>query len=172
MRRRTLAARVGLVTTAVAAVAVLIAGLVSYGLVLGAADDEAQRVLARQADVVASTAVPESGRSGRVAIRVGSLRQQGIAVARIGRAGRALGDPLAVQAWSSSPAVRDGRSLRIRLGGESVLVETRKLESGGAVVLAQPRSQAGGLAGRVLRRTTLALLAGLAVAAVAGVVLA
>ena len=45
-----MAGRLALLTTAVAAVAVLIAGAVSLGLVRSAAEDEARKSLARQAD--------------------------------------------------------------------------------------------------------------------------
>jgi len=170
VRRPTLASRIALVTTAVATVAVLIAGLVSYGLVRGAADDEAQHTLARQADIIAGTVQPESARTARAQPRLGTLlRRQGIAIARISRSGNVTGDPLARQAAAGLPPA--DRSLRKAIGGETVLVEARLLDSGGAVVLAQPRSQAGG-AGRVLGRTTLALLAGLAVAVAAGLLLA
>jgi two-component system OmpR family sensor kinase len=173
--RPTLAARIALVTTAVAAVAVLIAGVVSYGLVRGAADAEAQRALARQADVVAGTSLADGGRVLKVPVRVASLlRKQGISIGRVTPGGVVGGDPLARQAAAAAGAGAGEatRSLRTRIAGETVLVEIRALEGGGAMVLAQPRSQAGGLAGQVLRRTVLALLAGLAVAAVAGIVLA
>ncbi len=175
MSRPTLAARIAQVTIAVAAVAVLIAGLVSYGLVRGAADAEAQRALARQADVVAGTPQSDSVRGPKVPGRVAVLlRRQGIAIGWVTRGGVVLGDPLARRA--AAVAYRrtgDGpRSLRTRIGGDLVLVEVRPLDTGAAIVLAQPRSQAGGLAAPVLRRTLLALLAGLAVAAGAGLLLA
>ncbi|MEP6695686.1 MAG: HAMP domain-containing sensor histidine kinase [Pseudonocardiales bacterium] len=177
MRRPTLAARIGLVTTAVAAVAVLIAGLVSYGLVRRAADVEAQHALARQADVIAGTPVSSPGRPDRVPVqqRVAFLlRRQGIAIAWETREGVALGDRLARRAAATAPggSSADRQSFRTGVDGETVLVEIRPLDSGGLLVLAQPRSQATGVAAQVLRRTTLALLAGLAVAALAGIVLA
>ena len=180
MSRPTLASRIALVTTAVAAVAVLIAGLVSYGLVRGAADDEAQRALARQADIIAGTAeggtagaaqpgAQDPTAAGRAQPRLGALlRRQGIAVARVSRAGQITGDPLARQA--AQPPSQD-RSQRRQIAGETVLVEERLLDNGAAVVLAQPRSAAPG-AGRLLARTSAALLIGLAVAALAGLLLA
>ncbi|MDQ6874052.1 MAG: HAMP domain-containing histidine kinase [Actinomycetota bacterium] len=176
MTRPTLASRIALVTTAVAGVAVLIAGVVSYGLVRSAADDEAQHTLARQADIVAGTQQQLNPRAVKDHVRIrGLLRRQGIAIAVVNRNGglSADSDPLA-RAVTPATGVAAGasQSFRTRVRGETVLVETRPLESGGAIVLAQRRSQASGLAERVLRRTGLALLAGLAVAALAGVLLA
>lgn len=176
MTRPTLASRIALVTTAVAAVAVLIAGLVSYGLVRGAADDEAQQALARQADVIAGTQEGDTARPRKVAVptRVGQqLRQQGIQFVVVTRAGGVVGrDPLARRAADLGDPDAADQSFRTRMEGETVLVETRVLPGGGAIVLAQPRSETSGLAGRVLGRTVLALLAGLAVAVIAGLLLA
>ncbi len=176
MTRPTLASRIALVTTAVATVAVLIAGLVSYGLVRDAADAEAQRALGRQADVIAGTQLAPRPGVGKLPARVGVLLlRQGISVARVNPQGKVSGEvgPLARQVVAGADTSGElPRSFRTRVGGETVLVETRSLDTGGAIVLAQPRSQATGLAGQVLRRTALALLAGLAVAALAGVLLA
>jgi len=168
--RPSLASRIALVTTAVAAVAVLIAGLVSYGLVRGAADDEAQHTLARQADIIAGTQPNDAAPAVQPQPRLATLlRRQGIAVARVSRNGTVSGDPLARQAAAGH--LPGDRSERMRIGGETVLVEARLLDHGGAIVLAQPRSQAAG-AGQLLRRNALALLAGLTVAVAAGVLLA
>lgn len=176
MTRPTLASRIALVTTAVAGVAVLIAGVVSYGLVRSAADDEAQHALSRQADIVAGAQQQLNPRAVKDRLRLrGLLRRQGIAVAVVNPSGAltADSDPLARAVMPATGLTAGGRaSFRTRVRGETVLVEARPLESGGAIVLAQRRSQASGLAERVLRRTGLALLAGLAVAALAGAVLA
>lgn len=176
MTRPALASRIALVTTAVAAVAVIIAGLVSYGLVRGAADDEAQRALARQADVIAGTQEGNPGprRKSPLPQRAGQqLRQQGIRFVVINRNGSLVGDdPLARRAADLLGDPATSRSFRTRIDGETVLVESRLLPAGGAIVLAQPRSETTGLAGRMLWRTTLALLAGLAVAVIAGLLLA
>src|SRR5262249_61035729 len=56
--------------------------------------------------------------------------------------------------------------------GGAVLVEARPTSDGGAVVLAQRRSDARGLGTAIFRRTLLALLIGLAVAGPAGIWLA
>jgi len=176
VNRPTLASRIALVTTTVAAVAVLIAGLVSYGLVRGAAEDEAQQALARQADVIAGIQERDIAPQRKIAVpqRIGQpLRQQGIQFVLISRAGTIVGrDPLARQAAGPLGAEPGNRSFRTRIDGETVLVESRMLPDGGAIVLAQPRSETTGLAGRVLWRTTLALAAGLTVAAFAGLLLA
>ncbi|MFD1150808.1 two-component sensor histidine kinase, partial [Saccharothrix hoggarensis] len=76
--RTSLAFRVTALCLAVAAVAVVVAGLVSARLVLTASREVAREALADQADVVAGQ-LGEAGRPGRARV-VEVLRGQGIAV--------------------------------------------------------------------------------------------
>jgi len=179
--RGTFAGRTALLTTAVAAVVVVIAVLVGYGLVRSAAESEARRALARQADVVAGTSVPGPGAGGRLGPYgqrlVPLLRRQGIEVVRVGPQGRPAGlDPVARDAVAPySQDLAAGRrvsAVETTPGGETVLLEGRPLDEGGAVVLVQRRDESRALARRLVGRAVLALLAGLAVAALAGFLLA
>jgi hypothetical protein len=72
-RRGTLAGRIALVTTAVAAVAVLVAGLVSLSLVNRAGDADARRTLSALADAAAEGA-GGNGRLGDGSVALGRQR--------------------------------------------------------------------------------------------------
>jgi len=167
-----MAGRVALLTTAVAAVAVLIAGAVSYGFVRDAAEGEARKSLARQADVVAEGGgVRDGGRlaAGRL---LRTLDRQGIVVVRIGRTGEVRAtDPAAAAAsrrYAGSLRGGDDVSAATTVDGETYLVEGRPLPSGGAVLLVQRRDDSRALGRQLVGRTVLALIIGLAVAALAG----
>ncbi|GAB3599950.1 HAMP domain-containing sensor histidine kinase [Angustibacter peucedani] len=173
LRRPTLAQRTTLVITATVALAVLLAALLSVGLVRQAARGEAQRALARQAEVV--TGLLDAAQPARAGQALRVLRQTDTPVARLTADGQARGDALAVA------AVERGRerllagqpvSLRFVDGRRTVIAEGRPLEGGGALVLARTQSDAIGPAVRLLWRQVLALAIALVVAVVAGVVLA
>jgi two-component system OmpR family sensor kinase len=179
-RRPGLARRVALVTTTVATVAVLITGLVSVGLVRGAAETQARRTLDTQAGLVAQ--VLDTARQGRLPrVRLNSLvtllRRQQITVLRVGPDG-VLSGPLGAPTARTLPApdlaaLAAGRPVDAvrRIGDRRVFLAGRALESGGGVALVQPASAAEDVSGPVGRRVLLALLVGLVVAAVAGWVL-
>ena len=179
-RRRTLAARIALVTTAVAVVAVLVAGLVSLGLVRSAGDTDARRTLATLADAAAA-GTEGSGRPGTAAARRVRTRNQlnalKIDFTFITRQGDTTGGPadgLAAQALTAPErqAVVGGRSLSFTrdVAGTRTLVEARPATNGG-IVLAQALSDAS-VARQAVGRIGVALLVGLAVAVLAGVLLA
>ena len=181
VRRQTLAGRIALVTTAVAVVAVLVAGLVSLSLVNRAGDADARRTLAALADAAADAA----GGNGRLGERpalsrtrtANQLRALKIDFTFLTRAGGTTGGPadgLASQALSAAErkAVVSGQpmSLTRDVGGVRTLVEARPATVGG-VVLAQSVSDAS-FARSAVQRIAIALLIGLAVAVLAGLVLA
>jgi len=179
-RRRTLAARIALVTTAVAAVAVLVAGLVSVGLVRSAGDEDARRTLSALADAAADGA-GGTGRLGGTLVGRQRTRNQLTALkidfTLLTRAGEATGGPvdgLAARALTGPEraAVVAGRSLSLTrdMAGRRTLVEARPAANGG-VVLAQALSDAS-YARQAAGRIGVALLLGLAVAVVAGILLA
>ncbi len=174
MTRRTLAFRVALVTTVVAVVTVVVAGLVSYSLVRSAALGQARRSLAALATTVAVQRA-ESGEVLRLHRQVRFLTAEKIRLAAITRTGVVVGDPLARQILTPEDraTVLSGRDLSVtrRVSGGTVLVEARPTGPGG-VVLVQRQNDAAGLAAPVLRRTLLALLIGLVVAVIAGLLLA
>jgi two-component system sensor histidine kinase BaeS len=178
--RGTLAARIALVTTAVAAVAVLVAGLVSLGLVRSAGDADARRTLAALADAAGDTATRTGALGGPVVSRQrirNQLSALDIDFAFLTRAGGTSGGPAdgrAARALTAQEraAVVGGESLSLTrdVGGTRTLVEARPTTSGG-IVLAQALSDAS-FARQAAGRIGIALLVGLAVAVVAGIVLA
>ena len=167
--RDRLATRITLVSLTVAFIAVAIAGLVSFGLVRGAAQDQARVSLARQADLLATTL--DRGAAQRPAAVTALLRRQQVTVDQLGP-----GEPVPAFLTSADVAtLQSGQSLsvvRTRPNGTEVLVEGRPLTGGRAVVLAQPASVAEGAATGSRRRLVLPLLLGLVGAGVAGLLLA
>ncbi|HEY2174951.1 MAG TPA: HAMP domain-containing sensor histidine kinase [Mycobacteriales bacterium] len=173
-RRRTLAFRVALVTTVVAVVTVVVAGLVSFSLVRSAALGQARRSLGALATTVAVQRA-QTGEVLRLHRQVRLLSAEKIRIAMITPAGAVVGDPLARDILTSGDVqgVLAGHDLSVtrRESGSTVLVEARPTGSSG-VVLVQRQNDAAGLAAPVLRRTLLALLIGLVVAVIAGLLLA
>jgi two-component system, OmpR family, sensor kinase len=179
-RRRTLAGRVALVTTAVAVVAVLVAGLVSLGLVRSAGDADARKTLSALADAAADSAGGQ-GRLARPALARQRTRNQLTALkidfTFLTRTGAPTGGPadgLATRALTEQErqAVVSGVPLSLTrdVGGTRTLVEARPVPNGG-IVLAQALSDASFARGAV-GRIGVALLVGLAVAVLAGLLLA
>jgi two-component system OmpR family sensor kinase len=159
-----------LVTTAVAAVAVVLAGGVSFNLVRGAAESQARATLGRQAEILAGAPgllAPANRRIDRI------FTQQNIQVVTVTAAGRATGAAadIVTDADRNTLAADDQISTVTRFRGHRVLVEGRSLESGGGVVLVQRDTVVAGVAASARRRVFLALLIGLVGAAVAGVLL-
>ena len=166
-----LAWQTALATTAVAAVAVLLAGAVSFPLIRGAAESQARATLGRQAEILAGAPgllSPANRRIDRI------FTQQNIQVVVLTAAGRETGVAAGVLTEADRTALSADQPVSrvTRLGGNRVLVEGRALEAGGGVVLVQRESVVGGVAASGSRRILVALLIGLAGAAVAGVVLA
>jgi len=171
-------------------VAVLVAGLVSLGLVRSAGDAEARRTLAALADA-ASDGGAHAGPFGRPLPARQRTRAQladlKIDFALLGSTGGVLGSTrghaggqdgtgsgLAARALDTGERARvvagTPLSLIREVGGRRALVEARPTATGG-LVLAQPLSEAS-IAGQAVGRIGLAMLVGLAVAALAGLLLA
>jgi two-component system OmpR family sensor kinase len=175
-RRTSLAARTILVTTAVAVVAVLIAGAVALNLVRGAAEAQARTTLGRQADLLASSLERGTGRGGALgpARLANLLRAQRIQVAMVDATGRVRGQAGLVT-QTDLDALSAGRTVsRVESSGPlgRAFVEGRAADGGGGVVLRQPTNVVGPDLADARKRIALALLAGLAAAVLAGVVLA
>jgi two-component system OmpR family sensor kinase len=172
--RRGLAGQIALLTTVVALVAVLLAALVSVGLIRGAAQAEARRTLARQADGYA-TVLDRPVRQATAQPRLAALlRRQGLFLVQITAAGRAVGPDTSLVPAAIVDDVAAGHpvSTVVRTGGPARYVEGRPLEAGGGIVLGQPADPSGALASSLRLRLLLALAVGLAGAAAAGVLLA
>jgi two-component system sensor histidine kinase BaeS len=166
--------RLVLVTTAVAAVAVLVAGLVSIRLVTSAAEDQARSTLGRQADIAAGLADQNGIAQQRPAL-ARALRIDQISLVRVTPRGRLVpvgGDGVVTDADAQTLlAGREVSDVRHDASHHKVFVEGRPADNGGAVVLWQPSRVARGASRSALLRITLALLVGLAGAALAGVLL-
>ncbi|WP_426566593.1 sensor histidine kinase [Angustibacter sp. McL0619] len=171
--RPSLAQRTTLVITATVTLAVLVAGLLSIGLVRQAARGEARRSLASQADLVSD--LVDVANPARITQGLRALRAANTPVARVQPNGTVRGDALAVLAAERGKArLQAGQpvSLTFQASGRTVIAEGRPLSNGGALVLARTQSDALGPAVRLLWRQILALGIALVVAIVAGVLLA
>ncbi len=169
--RSGLVVRVVAATVAAAAVAGLMAAGLLLGQVRGAAVQQAQAALARQADLVASSVEATAGVGGptRPIRLVRVLEQQGV-------------NAFVLSADGRKPAQLSEEQAQTLLSGESVsvvnsdqepelLIEGRPV-SGGAIVLTQPVTVIADVAAESRRRILIAVLVGLAGASVIGVVLA
>lgn len=174
---RSLATRAGLLTGVIAAVAVLIAGLVALPLVRGAAEAQAQVALASQADLVRDVATNphdfdgdgDRGPSadGR-ALRglVAYLRAQGVAVTAI-VPGSSV--PVAMTtAQVRQVAAGKPVSSRACMASQCVFVEARPVGSGTGIALIQPVSVVSAVTSTAVSRIALALVVGFAAAVAIG----
>ena len=174
--RQPLAVGIALVTTAVAACAVLLAGLVSLGQIDRAAEQEARDGLAADADLVASAI--DALRLGRPArtVRLGQtlrlFERQGLTVVLIPT--EAADRVVPVLTLAEADAVRAGQDLSgaREVDGHRVIYEARATEDRAGVLVYQPAEAAGAAQQEARRRLLLALVAGLAGSALVGVLLA
>ncbi|HVX42400.1 MAG TPA: HAMP domain-containing protein, partial [Mycobacteriales bacterium] len=169
-RRRGLAFRVGVVTAVVALLSVLVAALLSFGLVRRAADTTARHQLGRQADLVAGLspgrALPQHVRN--------LLAHSGIRVLIVLPDGR-IADRSRLLPLADRRQLRSGRRLSKveTIDGQRSYVEGRQRDfGGGAVALVQRARDAPAAQRSFLDRELVALLVGLAVAVLAGALLA
>jgi two-component system OmpR family sensor kinase len=160
--------RIALSTVAAALVGLLAAGLVAVGLVRTSYDDQARANLHNQAQLLAQAV--DTGKLRPVQRPL--LRALKLRYVRVQPDGTGAGQRLLTA--SELTAAQQGRELRTtrRLEGQRVLVDVEPVSSGGGVVVFQPLSEARAVTAHVLRRLTLASLAGLGVAVVIGVTLA
>ncbi|HEY3926385.1 MAG TPA: HAMP domain-containing sensor histidine kinase [Acidothermaceae bacterium] len=184
-RRRTgLATRIALVTTLAAAIAVLIAGVVLARVISRAADDTGRKVLSQYASLSVDAA--DVSRTGRVAVRaqiIALLRTQQVQLVVVQPDGLVTGPGGAVAtAGVLTPAevaeLKAGRSFSEvrRLSSGRYYLEGRAITTGaaagGGVVLVQKVADARSAGSQVGLRLLVALIAGLVVAALTGVLLA
>lgn len=192
-RRRTgLAARLVLVTTAVAGVAVLVVGLVSIGLLRGASETEARNSLARQADgyavLIERAIVADRPKNtvGRFAQLRNVLRQQQIVLQPYDSSGQACGNGAVALPAELTEQLATGSDVSAvaRVDGTKQFVEGRSLSTdqtsattlagcdAAGFVLLQNAGQARVLAQPLRNRLLIALGVGLLGAALAGALLA
>lgn len=167
--RFSIVTRTVLLTSAVAAIVVIVATLISYPLVRASALSQTQGTLSRLADLTVEAlrrGVTEAdrGRDGELLPRplTRALRNEQIrayivlpgAVASAGLAQAQIDGLLAGDALSTQVETREGPTL----------VEGRPLANGAAVVLQQPVTVVGGSARGALLRLALAMVIGLLIA--------
>lgn len=175
-RRGTLAQRVALLTTAVAVLTALVAGVLGAGLIQRANETSARRTLARLADVAKATADQGVRPDASQSRARRTLDAIGIVSAGVGLSGVIRSDrPLARQALTRADvaALLAGRRVTgLRdANGRAAYVEGRPTRAGG-IVLVQRRSDALALGQQAITRLLLALAAGVALAMALGVVVA
>jgi len=170
-RRTTLAAQFALVAALVAVIAVVVTGLVSYPLVANASEAQARKQLAAQADLVSDALTrAESGQapSGITRLRA-LLAAEGISVQVVRR--RGAQPPVTAADVAATQAGQNVSDVRTTPSG-SVFVEGRPVSADTSVFLVQDSSVARSQTGLALRRLGLALLVGLLVAVLVGVLAA
>ncbi len=177
-----LSSRAVLLTGAVSAITVLIAGIVAFPLIRTAAQDQAQATLASQASLVHNIATKpndldfdngpghqESPQRALLGI-VRYLQAQGIEVQAI-IPGQVEPRELSVAQLRAISAGRDV-SGRTCSSGRCVFVEARPVGAGTGILLVQPMSVLSSVTSEAINRILLALLAGFAVAVAVGVLFA
>jgi len=177
-----LSSRAVLLTGAVSAITVLIAGIVAFPLIKAAAQDQAQATLASQANLVHNIGTkpndfdfdngpghhesPERAMLGLVEY----LQAQGIEVRAIipGQS-----EPQELSA-DQIHAIAVGRNVSGRTCemGRCVFIEARPVGPGTGILLVQPMSVLSSVTAEAINRILLALLAGFAVAVAVGVLFA
>jgi two-component system sensor histidine kinase BaeS len=163
--------RVTLVTITVATLAVLVTGGVSLQLVHQSSIDQARAQLAAQATLLAKLPATTSitDLNERVTVALGDTE-----AGTVSRDGQVTG---AAAELLPARLVREGAlgirvSTTVRGPQGLVLIEMRKKRAGGSLVLALPRDSVDAQAQASLLRIVLALVIGLAVAVLAGALLA
>lgn len=174
-RRTSIATRSVLMMSAVAAIAVLVAGLVAYPLVRASTMSRTQATLAQLADLTTASldrSVDRGVNPGRLlppeledALRDGEVR--GYLVTEADQPAPGMSREQTSRLLAGRPVSTDGR-----VGDGVVLIEGRPLELGGALVLQQSVDVVGGSAAILLSRVFIALVVGLLIAVLLGIVFA
>ena len=172
MSRPSLARRLPLIMAGVAALAGIIAALVSWPLLTSSADVTARKTLARTADLTAEAlqrveGMPFRGPGGGSMNRLDDLLAGQQVTAYVVAASSEVGSPMTqgdVVAVTSGQVVSDKR---VTSSG-AAYVEGRPVSTGIGVLLVQPAEVANDLSQPALRRLGLGLLLGLTVAAGVG----
>lgn len=169
--RGSLAGSIVLLSTAVAAVAVLLTGLFAWRMIRTNAEAQERDQLSRQAEVLARTPPLASWMLDRQQRIAGP---EDIRLALVQPSGAVDGPAAAVVDAGSRTALLAGREVSgtARLDGRRVLVEAAPTATGGGLVLTQPMSAVDEATARMRGGLVLPLVLGLAGAAVSGALLA
>ncbi|MFF3511875.1 sensor histidine kinase [Streptomyces sp. NPDC002573] len=170
-RRAALAGSVVLLTTAVAAVAVLVTALFAWRTIRSTAESQERDQLSRQAEVMARTPALASLMLDRQQLIAGP---NGTELALVGTAGAVQGPaaPVVGAAWRTTLLAGRDVSGTGFLDGQDVLVEGVPARTGGGLVLTRPMSSVDEAADRMRGALVLPLGLGLSGAALAGALLA
>ncbi len=169
VRRYSIVTPTVLLTSAIAAIAIVIGALVSYPLILASSQSAGQKNLAQLANVTANSLERGADSRGLGANLVATLQRESITAylfSASANSGTVFEDlPLGFSQDMASTLV-SGTAISERVGTDSgdYLFEGRPLSIGGAVLLVQPVSVAGASAGEVLSRLALSLAIGLIIA--------
>lgn len=167
----TLRGRVTLVTVAVAVLAVLVTGLVSFQLVRQATVERVRVQLSDQANVLAQSSVPLSLPDLRERVR---STADPAAVALVAASGAVTGGAVRYLTIANRRVLADGGSLSVthHESGSTILLEARQCHTGGAVVLARSLATIDSETKATTWKILLALGIGIVVAIIAGALLA
>jgi len=170
-RHGSLGVNLVLLTTSVAAVAVVLTGLFAWRMIRTNAEAQGREQLSRQAEILARTPPLASvllGREQRIA------GPSGTALALVRPSGKVDGPAAAVVGTDARRTLLagDGLSTTATLDGHEVLVEGVPARDGGGLVLAQPMSSVDEATDRMRGGLVLPLTLGLTGSAVAGALLA
>ncbi|MGQ4480119.1 sensor histidine kinase [Streptomyces sp. SAS_276] len=168
--RGSLARSIVLLTTAVAALAVVVTGLFAWRMIRTNAEAQERDQLSRQAEVLARTPPLASWMLDRQQRIAGP---QDIQLALVRPAGDVAGPAAAVVDTARRTALLSGRdvSATSRLDGRQVLVEGVPTSTSGGLVLTEPMSAVDEATDRMRGALVLPLVLGLAGAALAGALL-
>jgi signal transduction histidine kinase len=174
--RGSLAQRISLLATAIAVITALLAGSIAINLIRQANSANASKTLAQLADAAQGTA--ESGVSAaagqaRARRTLAALKVQSLSISSTGavQAGSALARASVSAADIRRLLAGDKISTTQTVSGQRVLIEGRPTPAG-AIVLIQRRADATALGDQLIRRVLLALLVGVAIAVLLGLVVA
>lgn len=170
-RRASLASTITLLTTAVAALAVLLTGLVAWQTVRSETEAQQRDELGRQAEILSRTpalSLPLLRRDQRLA------GFDGVQLAILPPTGAPVGPASAVIDATTKHVLLSGHSLSASatLNSEPVMVEGRTTRDGGAVVLTQPLTVVHQATARIRQGLALPAAVGLLGAALTSVLLA
>ena len=159
-----------ILTSAVAAFAIVVAGLVSYPLVMSSSQDVGARNLSQLANVTANAIDQQSAGSGVGQGLIKTLQRESISAYLI-----PFGAPNLNELPFDFPQIyvdqlNTGQNIsgRVSSADGEYLIEGRPLSVDGSVVLIQPISIAGASAGAIIWRLAVALVLGLAIAIALG----
>jgi len=159
-----------ILTSAVAAFAIVVAGLVSYPLVVSSSQDVGARNLSQLANVTANAIDQQDSGSGVGQGLIKTLQRESISAYLI-----PFGSPNLNDLPFNFPQIyvdqlNSGQNIsgRVSSADGEYLLEGRPLSVDGSVILIQPISIAGASAGAIIWRLALALVLGLAIAITLG----